>query len=413
MDEFASATPGIGRVEFDAGFNLNADQFAEQYDCFVLPYNAAPDLDPTTLLNLDPFLDADSSFRRDDFVSGALEAVQRDNRTWALPLVIQPASLSYDIDQFEQAGVPLPAGSWTIDAFTDALHALKPSAADPAPFGPTFTGDYLLMLIAAYGGLPLDSNTDPVTVNFTDPANVDAIRQVLDLARDGYINYQALEMVSGARSISVSLSNDSLPAITSDIIGPGLFVVGEMGEGGEDTTGLTTYPQGTTYIPVSYSMQTGYISANAENPQACYLWLKTIAQHPEVLGQMPARRSQLDDPAVEAAFGANAMAFYRAFSDSLDAPNALVISPGAMVLSDASAETVLVQNWLNRAFDRYVLEDADLETELAEAQTLATTFQTCLGELPADASDEERGVRLVECALMVDPDMQTLFGDGE
>ena len=64
---------------------------------------------------------------------------------------------------------------------------------DPAPFVATNTnGTHLLILMAAYGGLPLDYRTNPPTINFTTPANVDAIRQVLDLAKAGYIKYDAL-----------------------------------------------------------------------------------------------------------------------------------------------------------------------------------------------------------------------------
>jgi hypothetical protein len=44
-----------------------------------------------------------------------------------------------------------------------------------------------MMLIAAYGGLPIDYRTTPATLNFTDPATISAIQQVLDLAKNGYI----------------------------------------------------------------------------------------------------------------------------------------------------------------------------------------------------------------------------------
>jgi hypothetical protein len=53
------------------------------------------------------------------------------------------------------------------------------------------------MLIAAYGGLPFDYRTDPPTLNFTDPATVEAIRQVLDLAKADLIQYETLTMNTG------------------------------------------------------------------------------------------------------------------------------------------------------------------------------------------------------------------------
>ncbi len=92
---------------------------------------------------------------------------------------------------FQQAGVPLPEGTWTLDQFIDALRTLK-DYLDKTPFvSHNINGESLMMLIAAYGGLPIDYRTSPATFNFTDPATVDAIQQVLDLAKNGYIDYHA------------------------------------------------------------------------------------------------------------------------------------------------------------------------------------------------------------------------------
>src|SRR5690606_14111418 len=104
-----------------------------------------------------------------------------------------------DQEAFAQHGAIPPTNGWTVDAFNDAIRALKLSPDDPAPFVPTNSGgNYMQILIAAYGGLPLDYRTDSVTVNMTVPATVDAIRQALDLAKDGYIDYQSLGVLGGA-----------------------------------------------------------------------------------------------------------------------------------------------------------------------------------------------------------------------
>src|SRR6185369_7116430 len=97
--------------------------------------------------------------------------------------------------------VPEPQNGWTVDEFSDALQRLKLDPSYPAPFLPNQGGGtHLLILMAAYGGLPLDYRTDPVTANFTDPTNVDAIRQVLDLAKNGYIKYEKLGSFGGGSS---------------------------------------------------------------------------------------------------------------------------------------------------------------------------------------------------------------------
>src|SRR5262249_54926608 len=153
--------------------------FATTQDCYILPYNAVPDLDLTTVLNLDPYMDADPTFDRNDFVGNILTQVQRNNQTWAYPISIQPEVLRYNTTLFQQAGLNNPQAGWTADDFANALKLLKPTADDPAPFESRDPGDtYLLMLIAAYGGLPIDFRTSPATINYTDPATVAAIQQV-------------------------------------------------------------------------------------------------------------------------------------------------------------------------------------------------------------------------------------------
>src|SRR5262249_46316975 len=155
---------------------------------FYLPDNAVPAVSSTSLLPLDSLLSADASFNKDDIPASLMSVVQRESKTYALPLDLSPMILRYDSAQFSAAGLSAPANDWTVDAFADALKALKPDKQSPTPFWDSITnGSYLFVLIASYGGLPIDYRTTPPTINFTDPANIAAIQQVLDLAKNGYI----------------------------------------------------------------------------------------------------------------------------------------------------------------------------------------------------------------------------------
>ena len=152
---FVGSDPQVRQIVFDTGFDGNLTNVADKYDCFVLPYNAVSDTDPSQLLNLDPLLGADTAFDKSDVIGNTLTQLQRDGKTWGFPLYIQPQVLRYNSDLFAKAGVKPPGNSWTIDAFNDALKALKINPDDPTPFVPRqFGNSYLLMLIAAYGGLP-------------------------------------------------------------------------------------------------------------------------------------------------------------------------------------------------------------------------------------------------------------------
>jgi len=139
------------------------------------------------------------------------------------------------------------------------------------------------------------------------------------------------------------------------------------------------YPRGSKYNAMSYSIGTAYISAKAQNPDACYRWLTYLAQHIDVFGAMPVRLSQISDPAMASTLGENA-AFYQQYADLLKDPNTIVFpSAGG---GNANISDFIIQFWLNRAFDNYVLNNADLTAELNDAQTYATAFQQCVAALP-------------------------------
>src|SRR5690606_4010720 len=293
--EFTSTDPQVRHIELDNNSAPSLTQMAEQYDCFYLPFNAANSDDVSALLSLDPFLDADFNFDANDIPGNLLAQLQRNNRTWAYPLNLQPQVLWYHSQLFAEAGIPAPEGGWTTDAFNDALRSLKIDADDPPPFQPRdFGGNYILMLTAAYGGLPLDYRTQPVTVNFTDLATVEALRQVLDLAKQGYIQYQQLATTGG-----VFGGGGSDTPIYTDTLSPfsfNRFQFQQQNTDFVDPYRITSYPTGSQYTPVTYSIGTAYISATSPIPDACYRWISTLGEHPELFMAMPARRSQLNNP---------------------------------------------------------------------------------------------------------------------
>ncbi len=413
IDDFVAADLQVGQIVLDSQLPLNSllpDELAAEHDCFYLPYNAVPGIDMTTVLNLDPFLDADPTFDRNDVVGNTLAQLQRDNRTWAYPIVIQPQALSFHRDRFIQAGLPTPEGGWTVDEFVNALRTFKAERENEFPFRSSSSeGTYLLILIAAYGGVPLDMRTTPPTINFTDPATVDAIRQVLDLAKDGLIDYQALtNLSSGVVSFSSSMD---VPIVAQSNLG------GLQGGGADSENPYRSapYPRGTQYAAASYDIGTAFISATTQNPDACYRWITELARHPELFSGMPARRSLMSDPAMTASVSPEALTFYRQFDALISDPNTVVF-PSLIGSGDQGSmlRNYLLQYWLNRAFDHYVLEDADLQAELETAQINAVAFQECVAGIPPydPASQEEQDyiMQYVTCATTVDPSLASMFG---
>jgi ABC-type glycerol-3-phosphate transport system substrate-binding protein len=414
--DFTASDPQVGRVELDSAPRFGQiTNLTDTYDCFYLPYNAIPSADLGVLLNIDPFLSADSSFDKSDVIGDSLTQMQRDNKTWGLPIVIQPAILKYNSTQFDKAAVPNPGANWTIDAFKDAVQRLKTDPADPPIFVAGNTnGEHLLMIMVAYGGLPLDNRTTPPTINFTDPKVVDAVRQTLDLAKQGYIKYNALATFdfNGPREQTAPIYSETLN---------GFSFRGNRGFNPNADTATTTdvykstnYPRGTNSAAISYSIGGAYVSAKSQNPEGCYRFISELSKHPDLFTAMPARRSLINDPQLSASQGADTTALYNEIDKLMQDPNTISIQSGNFG-GGGNPTGLLVQRWLYSAFDNYVLNEADLDTELKQAESYAKAFQECTALIPpfdaATQNRQEYNRKYRDCAVKVDPSLSGLFGN--
>jgi len=405
-EEFAANDPEVGYVNLDTNGSQDLEQNANNYDCFTLPFNAVPGGKTSALFNLDPLMSVDKNFDKQDIFNSILAQVQQDGKTWAMPLMIEPTMLSYDSNQFKKANVPEPQGGWTVSDFNDALKALKATASQQ-PFVPRSPGGtYLLMLMAANGGLPIDYRTTPPTIDFTSPDVVAAIRNVLDQARDGLIKYSAVGTMQAIMMISASA--DQGPALTTYILLPFIKTAGD------NPYKAVTFPTGTKYNAVSYNLNTAYISAKAKNPDACYRWISAIMQHPELFTAMPTRRSQIDSPAVKAVQGPDMIATYKKMGDLLDDSQTIVFP--SLFQGGTAPVGFLVEHWLYEAFDNYVQKGTDLDMGLKQAQDYAKAFLTCMASLPADEStpspDQTSGAfntGYTDCAVKVDPRLKSVM----
>jgi ABC-type glycerol-3-phosphate transport system substrate-binding protein len=408
-EAFAAEDPEVGYVEFEGGFPEPLEQMTQKYDCFYYQSNLVNSGNVSFLRSIDPLAAADTSFEPSDFIGSTLSQVQIDGQTYAYPMTIQPAVMRYSTTLFEEAGATLPInGTWTTDEFEQALRTLKEGLDGAVPFKPrALDSGYLLSLIAAYGGLPIDTTTTPPTINYTDPATIEAIRQVLDLAREGYIDYMPL---TGERGGTFTMGGSETDAIYTELMslggGGGMIVIQVSGgdEGAELPTNpdpMVTFPGGSRYTPVTYDLGAGYISANSANAEACYRFLSYVAQQGDLFFGMPARQSMLSNSAYTASQTAETLAFYNGLVEQLNRPNAVSIPTISPFGSDGSYIMTL---WLTRAFDRYVETGADLEAELQNAETFTRSYLECAATPPdVERNSMEYFEFFNECARQVDP----------
>jgi hypothetical protein len=140
-----------------------------------------------------------------------------------------------------------------------------------------------------------------------------------------------------------------------------------------------------------------------------------IASRPDLFAGMPVRMSQLNDPTITASQGDDVTALYQEFSKTFQDPNAVAF-PGQFG-GGSGFNSYVEPMWLNKAFDNYVLEDGDLESGLAEAQTLASAYRECASVIPdpdpAQLTTPEESTayyrQYTDCAVKVDPNMKEIF----
>jgi ABC-type glycerol-3-phosphate transport system substrate-binding protein len=416
---FEAQDPEVGLINVEGKLPIGGntlDVMTESYDCFYVPANLVQGGDVSQLRSMDPLMASDFGFDPNDFVGNVLAQMQRDNQTYGYPLIVQPQVMYYHAPIFQANGAFPPYPGWNVADFEDALRTLKITADDPAPFSTNeLGGSHLLTLIAAYGGVPLDFSTTPITVRYTDPVSVAAIRQVLDLARDGYLDFEALSDFSNL--IALFLPDNTEWAMYSELLSFATLLSNAFGgdDGDEDNPYvLTTMPQGQQYAGLTYDLGGAYINADTQYAEACYRWISHIAASPSLFDGMPARRSIINSPELEAQENADTVNYYRGMDELMSQPNAILFPS---IFGSGSVESVgdfFVQYWLIRAFDRYVLEDAVLETELEDAQLFATSYQECAAQVPpfdpnVDDDPQDYFQQFIDCATLVDPSVEGAF----
>jgi ABC-type glycerol-3-phosphate transport system substrate-binding protein len=376
IDVFLSKNPDITDVElhFIAPTSANWTQQISEHDCiYGYSFN---EYNNEELLALDPLLAADPTYDDDDVVGDVMLEMQRDGMTYGIPFALYPLVLYYDPTLFREAGLPEPDGTWTVDQFIDSLRQLRTvTEGAPLSLDLNYSAPFEL-LMAAYGETPIDYTTTPPTLRPLDAPLLTTIQQVLDLAREGLIAYHPMATFFGQGAQSAT---------------PPAMIAVQMGSFPPDFARgveprMVVFPVGSNTTPVSFYTNSGFVFSHAPYPEACYRWLREITTRPELVDGMPAYRSVIDDPVTAAVYGSDGQQTFQRFADLMEAPNRVFIAPFG---SGTGAKM-----FIERAFDRYVLEDADLQTELTLAIDLTNQYRECAPTPNVD---------ILECLLQTDP----------
>ena len=372
ISEFVAQDTVVGAIQLEGAFASPKD-YPTDYDCFVLPVDAIHTLDRASLLRIDPMLMSDTDFNPDDFVATVFDSVDDNGQVYAYPLSIAPRLLAVDTILIDNTGASIPQRGWSIEQFTDTLIQWQEMAGSPA----YMLDDALdvLTLVVAYGGLPLDYSTSPPTADFTSAETVEALRQVLDFARNGLVEYRSMVDIA-----PMGTASPASPIRNIYLTPSGAGVVSEQSH-------YVNFPAGRDYNLASYRIIAGAISSQTQHAEACYRWLSFISRQSYIFQSMPVLQAVLE---------ATQNPDFIRYAGILQAPDVINVPYVNKVGSD---DTFVLHYILNRAMDAYVLAGADLDTELQSAQTNADLYTQC----------RQGGDSVQNCALAIVPDIQTML----
>ncbi|GAB4203804.1 MAG: hypothetical protein OHK0022_28390 [Roseiflexaceae bacterium] len=358
----------------DPAVNGTFQELTSRVDCFA-------SFGPTQLDRLDslqdlqPLIDADASFARDDYLPQVLEAFQRDGVQLGLPLAANFPVLGYNKALFDAQNLAYPSPDWTLDNLLDAAVRLTDKREDRRTYGFVYAdGESLVVpyLVSLAGGSLVSGQDATLQPNLRDQPVQQGLRGYLELMR------AAAPIPRISYIWTVDQWNEQRRLIGNGRAGMWM-AAGEWGmrgiqfdNGVLDTTVVTAPPLGRYAPEVASSQLFGlYVSGQSQQPQACWTLMRALSADLPLIERlgMPVQRSLGDSPAYAQAARPYAPEVYRAYRDALDQPRA----PQAerVALSDLP-----YPYWLHRALDQ-ALQGRDLAQGLDQAQVYSASYLDC------------------------------------
>ncbi len=396
VNEFVEQDAEIGRIRFIDYYPEPLSTAVERLDCFYTPESiVGMSHYQEHLLAIEPLILADGNFERASLLKGLWEALEYEDALYGFPIAISPFVIGYNPEELKAEGFPDIPQDWSYNDFRAVLESLH-SPDDETPFSLTpkyLNTHYILMLTAAAGGLLYDYNTSPPTPAFTNENAVTALREVLDLARNQRIGYTEIGMFGGRMSLDTGWLH--LQTWLDAEIDRHFALQSDNPETASNYV-IQLLPVGQNYAPAAYHIGAGYITKTTPYVDACYRWLRFMAEQPHIYSGIPARTTIAESPTIETAKGRQVSNFYTRYIESLEHPQTIIIPIHSSRFAAAPQPQDIEDYWLAQAFNAYALNHEELVAVLTTAQNRVEEYRACLGNT-ADT---------LECAQRIDPEIR-------
>lgn len=123
-----------------------------------------------------------SDYYYDNFPEGLVNNVTYDGKIYGVPKDWDTIALAYNVDLFEQAGIPFPDDTWTWETVIENAQKIKESTGEWGFLAPLDDQSGYLNLVKQAGGYIIDE--DDKKSGFTDPATKKGIETWISLQKD-------------------------------------------------------------------------------------------------------------------------------------------------------------------------------------------------------------------------------------
>lgn len=376
----------------DTSTGLELTDLAAEADCFAWYIPPGP-VEIPALLDLQPLIDADAAFDRDDYPPALLEPFQHQGGLYGLPYMVTFRVLIYNKTMFDDANLAYPDIHWTLDDLLNTAQQLTTNNKKQYGFASvrSMKSD-LVFFLDQSGASPVKQSSDGPQPNFTDPQVLQAVQFYVDLL----LNYSPHRRFWGYTQAEVP--NEGAQLALNGRIGMwlnfGTLMSSVYNEAGVNTRSAPP-PLGNKGVNTHDVEQNGlYIAAHTQEPGACWIWLKYLSSDPTGLqGMFPARISVAESDMFINQSSSDAAAIHQAYREAFTrtSPNT---APELLYRSG------IEYYWLYRAIDR-ALQGHDIERELDNAQGLTQQHLACV----------RSGGHPRSCALQIDPHYDGYLSD--
>lgn len=239
------------------------------------------------VLDMKPYMDADTSFDRTDYYPGILERYTVNDQMYILPRSVSIQSLSYNQDLFKAAGITAPAQSWTYpDLLATAEKLTKKENNTITRYGWYDNGGgYALQYLLEEAGVDIMA-MQPSDLKANDTRIIDAYKKYTDLVNRGVIFTQPM-YASG--DVGMSAGNTMAGGGATDpiqMIRDGKIAIWNEGAlfTGDPTTPAPSFSVGHAVQPLTKASDLnlgseGYmISGGTKNPAAAWTFIEWLSR---------------------------------------------------------------------------------------------------------------------------------------